>query len=202
MKTFLLLLLTVSIITFAGCGTASREIAQRSVSERADVFHDVRDGEITQGGFVDLVIQARIKTHLEGWYLLESKTSLHGKPTYPFLFNIDGQAVTWEVKGQKEKNKEYEGCVGNHDCGEGMRYTLEKRIRLKEGMHRIFFALPGDNYRTEFEITLKENEAYKLKFKPIYRRQDYLKGIVRFEVFINNTQVPQKTGGRRPFLDW
>lgn len=42
------------------------------------------------GGFVDLTINAQIKTHLEGWYLLECKNSLHGKPEYPFLFNIDG----------------------------------------------------------------------------------------------------------------
>lgn len=202
MKQFLLLVLMVSIITLAGCGIGSREIAQRSVSERVDVFHDVRDGEITQEGFADLVIKAQIKTHFEGWYLLESKTSLHGKPTYPFLFNVEGQAVTWDVKGQKEKDNEYEGCVINHDCGEGMRYVLEKRVRLKEGVHKIFFALPGDNYRTEFEITLKENERYNLEFKPVYRNQNYLKGTVRFDPFIDNTQVPQKTGGRRPLLDW
>ncbi|MFI5293555.1 MAG: hypothetical protein ACHQ0Y_00820 [Thermodesulfovibrionales bacterium] len=202
MKKFLLLLLPLSIIILAGCGIASREIAQRSVSESVDVFHEVRDGDITQEGFVDLVVMAQIKTPLEGRYLLESKKSPHGKPTYTFLFNVDGQAVTWDVRGQKEGDNDFELCMMNHDCGEGMRYVLEKKVRLKEGAHKIFFALPGDNYRTEFEITLKRNEPNNLECKPVYRNQKYFRGIVRFDVFINNTQVPQETGGRRPLLDW
>lgn len=195
MRRLATLILAVWGIAILGCSNAKEEIRAKSVSEKTDVFHEVQVEDKLSEGFIDVVLKAQLKTHLEGEYLLESKKSLHGKPTYPFLLNIDGQTVAWEVKGQKEKNKEYEGCVKNHDCGEGMRYTLEKRIRLKEGMHRVFFALPGDNYRTEFEITLKENKHYNLEFKPIYWKQNYLKGISRFDVFINNAQVPQKSGG-------
>ncbi len=190
------------VIFFVGCGTAAKKIAERSISEREDVFHEIHEGEALQEGAVDLTVKAQIKTHLKGWYLLESKNSLQGKPTYPFLLNIDGQAVTWQVTGQKERDIEYDGCVKNHDCGEGMRYILEENIRLNPGIHKIFFGLPGYNYGTEFEMTLSKGEIYNLELKPIYRRQNYLKGIVRFDVFLNNTKVKQESGCRRPLLDW
>ena len=202
MKQLMIILLIALVISIIGCGTASREIAEHSVSESEDVFHEVNEAESPQEGFVDLKVLAQIKTHPEGFYLLESRNSLHGKPHYPFLFNIDGQAVKWEVKGQKEKGFEHEGCFADHDCGDGMRYVLVKKIAVREGTHRVFFGSPGDNYRTEFEIKLDRGEHYILELKPVYRRENYLKGIVRFDVFLNKTKVHQENGGRRPLLDW
>ena len=185
------------VITFVGCGIASKEIATESISERTGVFCEIQGEETPQKGLVDLLIKAQIKTQPEGWYFLESKDSLQGKSTYPFLFNIDGQAITWEVPGKMENNLDCDGKKNNPDCGVGVRYILEKRIRLREGMHRVFFALPGDDYRTKFEITCKEGKSCNLELKPIYRRyrssdQDYLKGIRRFEAFLNNKQILEK----------
>jgi len=202
MKKCLIPLLIGLTISLGGCGTAAREIAQRSMSEKEGVFHEISEGEAPREGFVNLRVSAQVKTHLEGWYLLEAKSSLHGKPEYPFLFNIDGQAVKWEVKGQQEKGTEYEGCMETHDCGTGMRYILFKEIALREGAHRIFFALPGDDYRTEFEITLNRGERYVLELRPVYRAQHYLKGIVRLDAFLNGTKVQQNTGWADSFLEW
>lgn len=96
-------------------------------------------------GFADLVIKASIKTHLESYYILESKESLHGKSGYSFVINIDGQAVTWKVDGQKDTVPPYDakGKIStNPEAGEGVKYSLEKRVRLAACSHRIFFGIP------------------------------------------------------------
>ena len=197
MKKILMLLFIGIVITMVGCGIASKKIAKRSFSKNTDVFYEIQEEGTSQEGLVDLIIKAQIKTHPEGWYFIDSKDSLHGKPAYPFLFNIDHQAIVWEVPGKKENDRECKGNEDIPDCGEGMRYILEKRIRLKEGLHKIFFALPGDLYRTKFEITLNESKLYILELRPIYHRYrtsspSYLKGIQRFEVFLDHKQIIQK----------
>lgn len=179
-------------IAFASCGTAMQEIKAKSESERTDVFAEVKEEGIPPKGFVDLVIKASIKTHLESYYILESKESLHGKQGYPFLINIDGQAVTWIVKGQKDTVSPYDEdgkTSTNPESGEGVKYFLEKRVRLTAGSHRIFFGLPEENYSKNFDITLKEDEVYVLEFKPTYKYKTrpyriptFLKGIKHYTV--------------------
>ncbi|MCJ7786395.1 MAG: hypothetical protein MUP41_20885, partial [Desulfobacterales bacterium] len=102
-----------------------KEISLRSQSERTDVFKQAQEGESIPGEFVELTITSSIKTHPEGFYLLESKRSLHGKAGYPFLINIDGQAATWKVDGQKESTPTYdENGKRSPEGGEGMKYNL------------------------------------------------------------------------------
>jgi hypothetical protein len=197
MKKILPLLIIGLVITMFGCGTASKKIAKKSFGKNTDVFYEIQDEGDHQEGLVDLIIKAQIKTHPQGWYFAESKDSLHGKTTYPFLFNIDHQAIIWEVPGKEENDHECKGKEIIPDCGEGVRYVLEKRIRLKKGVHKIFFALPGDEYRTKFELTCNESKLYILELKPIYSRyrsvsQNYLRGVQRFDVFLNNEQIIQK----------
>jgi len=138
------------------------------------------------------VIRAEVKTNLEGFHIFESNKSLHGKPTYPFLFNIDGQSVVWEVKGQREDTSFYNG---KPDGGKGMRYVLEKRIGLAPGRHSVFFALPEADYFKEFVITLKGNESAVLELEPIYRMggrslgRSFSLGVEDFEIFLNGEQV-------------
>jgi hypothetical protein len=183
----------------SGCGTASREIQQKSQSEKTDVFTEVKDGGTIPKGFADLVIKANIKTHIEGYYILESKESLHGKEKYPFLVNIDGQAARWEVEGIKDIKPAYDAdgkTSRDPEAREGFKYVLEKKIRLNQGSHRVFFGLPEDKYSTEVEISLKEGEMSILEFKPVYRTKKiptriptFLKGIDKYVVLVNDKQI-------------
>jgi predicted small secreted protein len=183
----------------AGCSTAAKNIQVKSQSVKTNVFTEVRGSDSVPKGFVELTIKTNIKTHIEGYYILESSESLHGKEKYPFLVNIDGQAARWEVGGIKDINPAYE-ADGNTsrdpEAREGFKYVLEKKIQLNAGSHRVFFGLPEENYSTEVEISLKEGEINTLEFKPIYRTKKiptriptFLKGIDKYEVFLNNRRI-------------
>lgn len=182
-----------ALIAFlVGCGAASKKIMTKSHSERTDIFNEVREEGMPPKGFVDLVIKATIKTHLEGYYIFESRKSLHGRPGYPFVFNIDGQGVVWRVDGQKETTPLYdEKGKRTPEGGTGMRYTIEKTIRLVAGPHMVFFGLPEDKYSVEFKIGLSEGKQHVLEFKPVYsyRRQrtkpSFEDGISKYEIFFN-----------------
>ena len=190
----LMTIITISI-TLASCGASTKLISRMSRSERTDVFIEVPAEGAAPPGLVDLIIKASIKTPLEGYYILESKKSLHGKPGYPFLINIDGQAVLWKVDGQKETVPLYdEKGKTSHDpnAGTGIKYNLEKKVRLPAGMHRIFFGLPEEPYDTVIHITLKEGGAPALEFKPSYRYKTvptriptFLEGINRYEPLLD-----------------
>ncbi len=73
-------------------------IAKESQSVRTDIFTEVEGTGTIPADYADVIIKANIKTHLEGYYILESK-DLHGKPGYPFLINIDGQAMVVVMGG-------------------------------------------------------------------------------------------------------
>ncbi|TSA10475.1 MAG: hypothetical protein D4R73_05210 [Deltaproteobacteria bacterium] len=197
-----LLIFFVAVLTglsLLGCGTTAKEIQARSQSEKADIFTEVKDGGTIPNGFAELTIKANIKTHIEGYYILESIESLHGKEKYPFLVNIDGQAARWEVDGIKDIKPAYDSdgkTSRDPEAREGFKYVLEKKLRLHAGTHKVFFGLPEDNYSTEVEISLKEGETNTLEFKPIYRTKriptripTFMKGIDKYEVFLNDKQV-------------
>lgn len=182
-----------------GCGTASREIQQKSQSGRTDVFAELKNGGGIPPGFSELTIKGNIKTHIEGYYILESKESLHGKEKYPFLINIDGQAAQWEVNGIKDIKPAY-GADGkasrDPEAREGIKYILEKKIRLASGSHKIFFGLPEDKYFIEVEVATTEGQENILEFKPVYRYKThptriptFFKGINKYEVFLNSKRI-------------
>ena len=189
------LLLAICGFFLLSCGPALKEISLKSQSERTDVFKEMHEGATIPKGFVDLTITSSIKTHLEGFYLLESKSSLHGKPGYPFVLNIDGQAVTWKVDGQKEDTPTYgESAKISPEGGEGMRYDLEKKILLKPGSHKIFFGLPEENIFSQFELALKASEPYVLEFWPLYQcrgkqPRHFSHGVSGFEVVLNGNVI-------------
>ena len=191
-KMVIWMLLMVLGLALIGCGVTARGIRAKSFSERTDVFSEIKEDERVPQGFVELVIRASVKSHLEGFYLLEQQT-LHGKPEYPFVLNIDGQAVTWEVAGQVEDSPKYdEKGRKNPEGGQGMRYVLIKKLQLKSGLHEIFFALPGENKTVETTITLNEKELSILEFKPIYYRYGgptFERGVSRLEVFLDGKPI-------------
>jgi hypothetical protein len=193
MRVLFFVFIMVSASSFLGCSTAYKEIQAKSISERTDVFHEVhKAGGIPPQGSADLIIRAEVKTNLEGFHIFESNKSLHKKSKYPFLFNIDGQSVVWEVKGQREDTP---FDKGKPDGGEGMRYILEKRIRLASGRHSVFFALPETDYFKEFAITLEGNKLAVLELEPIYRMggrslgRSFSLGVEYFEIFLNGKHV-------------
>ena len=195
-RLIMLFVALLSGLSLLGCGSTAKEIQTRSQSEKTAVFTEVKDGGAMPKGFAELTIRANIKTHIEGYYILESKESLHGKEKYPFLLNIDGQAARWEVDGIRDAKSAHDAdgkTSRDPEAREGFKYVLAKKIRLNAGTHRVFFGLPEDNYSTEVEISLKEGEASTLEFKPIYKTKriptripTFIKGIDKYEVFLND----------------
>jgi len=168
----------MAVILF-GCA-ASREIQKQSESSRSDIFTEIRDGDPIPKGFAVMRIKAPIKTHAEGYYLGESKGSVHWKEGYPFLFNIDGQAIVWKVAGSKETKPVYDQDgkrSRDPEAGEGMKYVLEKKIKLPGGMHDIFFGLPEEQYFAKLSVNLEQEHEYLLEFRPVYRKKKVPSGI-------------------------
>ncbi len=191
MQKFTLLLVLVMAAAPFGCSHVSKEIAAASLDERTDVFHEAGQDEKPSPDVVDLVIKAQLKTNLKGFYILESKDSPHGNPTYPIVVNIDGQHVVWQMEGHKEITPLYENGKRAPENGPGMRYLLEKRIRIAPGIHKVFVGLAGDDFDKQFEIQLVRGELNVLELKPIYLRnshriQTYLRGIKDFETILSH----------------
>jgi hypothetical protein len=195
-KTSIILFSALLVALFSGCGSALKDINAKSLSTRTDIFVETEGYESIPTGYADLVINVSVKTALAGYYILESKRSLSGKPGLPFIFNIDGQAVIWKIDGQKEITSTYnEKGMRIPDGGEGMRYDLHKKIRLTVGPHRVFFGFPQDECIREFDILLKRGIS-RLDIKPLYRQdsrrsQSFLNGLSDFEVFYNGDMISQ-----------
>jgi hypothetical protein len=183
-------LVAALLIMAANCGAAREQLRTQSVTEREGVFQEVATAAKPPAGFADVVLKASLKTHLAGeGPLLESSGSPHGGEFYHFIFNIDGQAVTWKAAGQRE-NLPVVQDRHSQDEGEGMRYALEKRIRLRAGTHRIFFGVPEEDYAKTLTVNLQEGESYTLEFQPIYPKYKwghpaFRLGLLGFEALCN-----------------
>jgi hypothetical protein len=186
-----LLAMTLGAV-LAGCTTTSQFMKTKSQSARTDVFREIGGKEAIPKGYADLEISASIKTHVERFYPLESKNSLHGKKGYPFVLNIDGQAVIWKDDGEEEIAPVYHENGGRDpEGGAGIRYDIRKKIRLASRKHKVFFGLPGEGYYREFEVVLEEGKAYSLSFEPVYRKDNARH--LRERRFINGIEGYKKT---------
>jgi hypothetical protein len=163
-------------------------------SRDTDVFTEVKDQEPPPEGTVDLTIKGSIKTPPEGYYLYGSRTP-SGKEGYPFELNIDGQEIIWKIEGKEEITPRYdENGRRIPEGGQGIRYVLNKKIRLKPGPHHVMFGLPLEDFYTEVKVILKEGDLHTLEFQPVYamgRRgvHTFHHGIKRYEVFLDGTQI-------------
>ena len=192
-------MIVVVLGLMVGCSATARMITAKSQSERTTVFTEVTDAGVRPQGFADLVVQATIKTHEAGYYIGDPGKSLHGKPGYPFVFNIDGQAVVWKVDGQREVKPAYDeqGKTSNDpEAGTGAKYILKAKLRLRPGTHKVFFGLPEDGYSVETEITLSDGEEAVLEFKPLYRYKTlptriptFLEGVSSYEIHLNGEKI-------------
>jgi len=180
-------------IILLGCTASSKEIRIKSGSERRDVFSESAKGPIP-AGMGELCIRASIKTKLERQFLPGRSKGIPA-PGYPFLINIDGQAATWRVGGQRERNGKT-----RPERGEGLRYILERKLTLSAGLHKIFFGLPEEDYFVQIEATLKDGELHFLEFEPLYgecwtRHQSFRHGVSRLEILLNGNPVRPQTNG-------
>jgi len=192
MKRFTFILIAITIGTvLVSCSTASKEIVRMSHSEKTGVFSEVTSEGPVPANYADVVIRSSIKTPVAGYYPIVSKGSARGKEIYPFVVNIDGQAVEWQVKGQQHVLPEYVDGKTSHDpeAGVGMKYMLEKKVRLAAGSHKVFLGLPEESQFTMADVSVKGGGLYTLEFKPGYRYKTsptriptFLKGIDEFEV--------------------
>jgi hypothetical protein len=161
--------------------------------EHGNVFEELKDSNPIPGWSV-LIIRASIKTPREGYYLFESKHFLHGKSEYPFVFNIGGQGVTWMAKGRPDTEQRIVDFKRNPEGGEGVKYQLEKRIKLKPGSYKIYLGLTEENFQKEIDISLLEGKTSILDFTPIYQRDrvsgyTFYKGIHDFKVYLNEKEI-------------
>jgi hypothetical protein len=190
------LLLAVFVSAVLGCGLTAREIKTKSQSDRTDIFGEVTEEGPAPKGLVDLIIKASVKTQVEGYYFFEPEQTFPGQPDYPFLINIDGQAVTWRVAGQKETTPVYDD-QGRRDLegGEGIRYILTKRLRLTPGPHHLILGLPGEDFLREVNLTLLGDGTQVIEFKPVYRAKrgdtgrSFLNGVNGGQLFLNKNPI-------------
>ncbi len=146
-------------------------------------------------GLVDVAIKASIKTSPEGYYLFEPRTTPRKKDGYSFELEIDGQEIVWNVEGKPENTPRWdENGERIPEGGQGTRYTLDKKIRLKPGFHHVVFGLPDEDYYTEVKVSLRKGEPHTLEFKPFYamgRRgyRDFYHGIKTYNVFLDGTRI-------------
>jgi hypothetical protein len=194
-RTSIILFSALLVALLSGCGSALEQINAKSLSTRSDVFVEIKDDEAIPTGYSTVIIKVSIKTQPTGYYLWESNDSFSGKPGFPFVFNIDGQAALWKIDGQQEITSPYdEKGVRIPDGGRGMRYILNKKIRLATGSHKLFLGVPDDEYAQEFVILVKDGVS-TLEFKPVYRGDhqrtapSFFNGIHSFELFCDGSPI-------------
>ena len=187
-------ILSVSVVlalvfSLGGCMSARKDmIFSKANSERADVYAAVPEGCAPQAEPACLTIRFSIKTHVKDFYLLEPTDSTHGASEYPVVVNIDGQGEIWQVKGQLENTPAYDekGRI-IAEGGEGMRYTLEKHLRMKPGRHQLYLGFPEDGVSKEVPIELGRGEEVWMELKPVYNQKRpkgecFYQGISHFDV--------------------
>ena len=155
------------------------------------VFTEVRDASSPPEGMVDLSLRMSVKVPTPEHYLLESR-----KPIQNLLFelNVDGQEIVWETAGLLEKTPAYGPRGRLREGGEGMRYVLDRTIRLSAGPHHLVFGVPQDDYYTEAKVSLTKEERHTLEFQPIYAMgrkgyRTFFRGISRTLVFLDGVRI-------------
>jgi hypothetical protein len=153
---------------FTGCAIGTR-IKSPPAASRSDVFREVADAQPLPAGAADVEIMVSVKTPYAAYFLLGSRDIPYGTEEYPFLLNIDGQAIEWKVAGIEDtKPVRLEDGSRAQEGGKGVVYVLKKKIRISPGSHAVFFSLPAEVVSTTMDITVKEKGIYSLVLQPIY----------------------------------
>ncbi len=182
------------IIGVAGCARERKQAKQDIQGMPTKIFSEVTGEQTPRAGLVDLTIKSSVKTPTHEHYLLESRTPPPAEGGYAFELNIDGQEVVWKVEGTLEKTPISDKEGRTPEGGEGIRYILDKKIRLAPGAHHVVFGVPYDDFYTEVKVSLKEGDPHTLEFQPIYstgRRgyETYHRGISRTRILLDGVRV-------------
>ncbi len=186
-----LLPVVLIMIGLGGCTGAPKPIS--AVSPKDDVFTEVQGSSLPAEGSADLTVKASVKTPTPEHYLLESKPQPH-EGGFPFELHIDGQEIIWKVVGDRE-NTPVHGPSGRlPDGGEGIRYVLERTVRLPAGPHHVIFGVPCDGYYAEVKIFLDEGTRHTIEFQPVYcmgRRgyPTFFHGVSRTLVWLDGVRI-------------
>ena len=147
-------------------------------------------------GTVGMIIKATIKTHPEGFYLLEPKSHMHGKTGFPFVVVIDDKAFEWHDDGHSEMLPFFdEKGDPMPEGGDGIRYTIEKKVLINQGRHRVTLKLSSEKKSiTVCAELVGDRESHILEFKPVYngpetRRFGFLYGVVDMHAFLDGAQL-------------
>ncbi|MCE5201708.1 MAG: hypothetical protein LLF78_04275 [Synergistaceae bacterium] len=186
--------LVLTGLLLAGCAAGQLNTHNHDSQVSRDTFVEAI-AEAVPAGFGYLVIQTSIKTHPEGFYPMESSASHHGADHYPFVVTVGQQSVTWSVEGAQADTPKYapDGSTPKDpEAGPGMRYSLDKRLRLKPGIYDVRIELPDDNAISVAKVTIREGRTAVVEFKPLYKMKNlpfrmpsYLKGVSSLEVYID-----------------
>ncbi len=188
----------LAILVWLLCGCSSI-ITQGTIT----CNYEWRNGPITEvssltaptPGMVDLLIRASIKTHIEGFYPLESD-SAHGKTEFPFVLVIDDMKFEWKDMGLREVlpwcdekgNRVAEG-------GEGIRYSMERKFLLNPGLHRIILKLPTEKRAITVPVELTTDAVpYILEFRAVHstpgsRTFGFMHGVTDLAAFLNGVPL-------------
>lgn len=187
--------LFVILVSMFGCAESRHIIQQKQSVGRSGVFKEYKTGDVVPPSMSILTISSSFKTHKDGYYILESGKSPHGKPYYNILVNIDGQPIEWVIESKPENSSLYDEDgrrSSDPEAGNGVRYALVKKIVLLPGRHRVFFSLPDDGYYNEFDIFLLKGDGNLLELKPVYhsggrtpRMRSFIHEVAFFKAYYN-----------------
>ncbi len=153
-----------SLILLAGCGGTGELIRKQSFGTRSDVYAESGETTTIPQGFADLRVAFSVKTHRSGFHVLESGT--RGSAGYVLVLNIDGHATT--LPGVMSEEDTLDERPRTPETGIGIRYRIEKNLRLRAGVHKVFIAVPEDEVAIEQKIQLEWGTRNELLLEPVY----------------------------------
>jgi hypothetical protein len=197
-------------LPFFSCAHSTRKQIMEKGLERASIFEEIneKDGQIPEG-YSELLIDASIKIPQKQFYLINPRPPRHDNSQYPFVLNINGQGMLWQVNCTLDEQRMYVYNKRNPEGGKGLMCRLEKRIRLKSGSYKVYFGVPEEEFEIEVPIFLTDRFSSVLEFKPIYwqsgdHRRTFWNGISNFDIFLNGKPYATYSihkGGRRELIE-
>lgn len=186
-------------LTLAACAVNKEGIIAKGQSAGPEVFSELNNGGMPPAGYADLTVRASLKAYPKDHFLIDPERPAEVVSAYPFVLNIGGQGVVWKVEGTTETVPVYdERGKRAPEGGEGIRYSIEKKVRVPAGTHTVFFGVPEEGYAAEEVVSLAGGTRNVIEFKPVYRRahrgpsgrvSDFAHGLAKYEVYLNGTAV-------------
>lgn len=192
-------LILILALTLGACAVNKEGIIARGQSAGDGVFRELNNGGMPPAGYADLTIRASLKAYPKDHFLIDPERPAEVVSAYPFVLNIGGQGAVWKAAGTVETAAVYdEKGKRAPEGGEGIRYSIEKKVRVPAGTHTVFFGVPEEGYAAEEVVSLPGGTQNVIEFKPVYRRthrgpsgrvSDFAHGLAKYEVYLNGAAV-------------